>query len=107
MNGDSRNLVFSSALVASSLSSMASGQGFDLDSLTQESFGDSRDVVSVSFTPDSDSVEPGGKVLVEVVFEMKNDWHIWPQEGWPPEATRRSLDWTLVEDEFGHHCEPH
>ena len=99
MNGDSRNLVFSSALVASSLSSMASGQGFDLDSLTQESFGDSRDVVSVSFTPDSDSVEPGGKVLVEVVFEMKNDWHIWPQEDGSPagSAIFDGAQWTAID----------
>ena len=99
MNGDSRNLVFSSALLASSLSSMASGQGFDLDSLTQESFGDSRDVVTVSFTPDSDSVEPGGKVLVEVVFEMKNDWHIWPQEGGSPagSAIFDGAQWTAID----------
>ena len=99
MNGDSRNLVFSSALLASSLGSMASGQGFDLDSLTQESFGDSRDVVSVSFTPDSDSVEPGGKVLVEVVFEMKNDWHIWPQEGGSPagSAIFDGAQWTAID----------
>lgn len=99
MNSDPRNLVFSSALVASSLASMALAQGFDLDSLTQENFGDSRDVVAVSFSPESNSVQPGATVLVEVVFEMKNAWHIWPQEGGSPPGTAifDGAQWTEIE----------
>ncbi|MAJ47247.1 MAG: hypothetical protein CBC35_08330 [Planctomycetes bacterium TMED75] len=99
MNSDPRNLILSSALVASSLCSTAFAQGFDLDSLTQESFGDSRDVVTVSFTPDSDSVQPGGTVLVEVVFQMKDAWHIWPQEGGSPAgmAIFDGAQWTAID----------
>ena len=83
MKNDSRHLV-SCALLASGLASIAAGQGFDLDSLGQESFGDSRDVVEVTFTSDTESVTRGETVLVDVTFEMKANWHIWPQEGGSP-----------------------
>ena len=98
MNHDSRNLL-SCSLLASGLSSVVAAQGFDLDSLTQERFGDSRDVVSVSFNSDSQTATRGESVLVEVVFEMKSDWHIWPQEGGSPpgSAVFDGAEWTAIE----------
>ena len=86
MNHESRH-VLTCALLASSLAPVAFGQGFDLDSLTQDSFGDSRDVVNVAFTSDTEQVTRGGTVVVDVTFEMKRTWHIWPQEGGAPQGT--------------------
>ena len=86
-------------LVALSAVPAASGQGFDLDSLGQTSFGDSRDVVSVAFEPTTTEAVRGGTVSVEVVFQMKDGWHIWPQEGGAPQGSTvfDGAEWTAID----------
>ncbi|MEE2681671.1 MAG: thioredoxin family protein [Planctomycetota bacterium] len=98
MNHDSWHPL-SCALLASSIASAAAGQGFDLDALTQDSYGDSRDVVTVTFTSETDEVTRGTTVVVDVTFEMKRNWHIWPQEGGaqPGTAIFDGAVWTEID----------
>ncbi len=86
-------------LAALSAVPAASGQGFDLDSLGQASFGDSRDVVSVAFEPTTTEAVRGGTVSVGVVFQMKDGWHIWPQEGGAPQGSTvfDGAEWTAID----------
>ena len=86
-------------LLALSAVTAASGQAFDLGSLGQSSFGDSRDVVSVSFEPTATEAVRGGTVSVEVVFQMKKNWHIWPQEDGAPQGSTvfDGAEWTAID----------
>ena len=63
------------------------------------SFGDSRDVVTVSFHAQRDTAPPGATVPVAVVFDLKKNWHIWPNEGGAPEGTSifEYAEWTVID----------
>lgn len=55
--------------------------GFDFSFGSEESFGDSRDEVKVSASPSVNSVRPGSDVVVVLVMDMNDGWHIWPKPG--------------------------
>ncbi|HWB18787.1 MAG TPA: thioredoxin family protein [Phycisphaerales bacterium] len=44
-------------------------------------FGDSRDRVHVSATPQFSQVSPGDRFAIAIVFDIDPDWHIWTNEG--------------------------
>lgn len=73
--------------------------GKDAGEQQETSFGDSRDVVSVSFVPQREAAPPGAIVPVAVVFELKKSWHIWPNEGGAPEGTAifDGAIWTTID----------
>ena len=73
---------------------------FDLDAIRNNtpSYGDSRDSVTLNVTSQRTSVPPDTTFPVAVTFEIKKDWHIWPQEGGSPEnvAIFDGAQWTSI-----------
>ena len=63
------------------------------------SFGDSRDVVTVSFHAQRETAPPGAVVPVAIVFDLEKSWHIWPNEGGAPEGTSifEYAEWTVID----------
>ena len=55
--------------------------GFDFGFGSEESFGDSRDEVKVSASPSVTNVRPGSDVVVVLVMDMNDGWHVWPKPG--------------------------